>query len=106
MVRVRDSDNTGYLFAPLVRFQTAERRTIEFQSSLRTNPPAYRAGQVVPVLYDPDEPQSAAIRGVLSLWLLPIILCFIGSIFLCLGIAMVALSGRAARVLDQPTALA
>jgi Protein of unknown function (DUF3592) len=105
MVRVRDSDNTGYLFTPLVRFQTAQGRTIEFQSSLRTNPPAYRAGQTVPVLYDPEEPQSAAIRGVLSLWLLPIILSFIGLIFSGVGTAMVVLSGRAARVFDQPAAL-
>jgi hypothetical protein len=106
MVRVRDSDNTGYLFTPRVRFQTANGRTIEFQSSVRTNPPAYRTGQAVQVLYDPEEPQSAAIRGVLSLWLMPIILSFIGSIFVGLGMAMVVLSGHVARVLDQLAARA
>src|SRR5262245_2594364 len=53
MLRVRDSDNTD-MYAPVVRFQTAEGRTVEFQSSLRTNPPAYRTGQSVPVVYDPE----------------------------------------------------
>jgi hypothetical protein len=106
MVRVRDSDNTGYLFTPLVRFRTAEGKVIEFQSGVRTNPPAYRTGQTVSVLYDPEEPQSAAIRGVLSLWLMPIILSFIASIFLGVGTAMIVLSDRVARALDQPAALA
>jgi hypothetical protein len=102
MVRVRDSEDKGYLFTPVVRFQTADGRTIEFQSGLRTNPPAYRAGQAVSVLYDPEEPQSAAIRGVLSLWLTPIIVGFIGTIFLAVGIAMIAMSNWASRMLDQP----
>jgi uncharacterized protein DUF3592 len=102
LLRVRDSDNTGYLFVPVVRFQTVEGRTVEFQSSLRSNPPAYRAGQSVSVLYDPDEPRSAAIRGVFSLWFMSIILGFIGSIFLIVGTAMVVLSGRAAKFFEQP----
>lgn len=103
MVRVRDSEDKGYLFTPLVRFQTADGTTHEFQSGLRTNPPAYHAGQTVAVVYDPLVPQSAAIRGVLSLWLMPIILSFIGTIFLAIGTAMMLMSNWASRVLDQPT---
>jgi hypothetical protein len=33
IMRVRDRDNTGYLFTPIVHFQTADGRTIEFESS-------------------------------------------------------------------------
>jgi hypothetical protein len=102
MVRLRDGEDKGYLFAPVVRFQTMDGRTIEFQSGLRTNPPAYRTGQTVSVLYDPDVPESAAIRGVFSLWLIPIILAFIGSIFLMVATAMIMLIRRVARALDQP----
>jgi Protein of unknown function (DUF3592) len=101
MVRIRDRDDGGYMFAPLVRFQTTDGRNIEFESSLRSNPPGYRTGQTVSVLYDPVEPQSAAIRGVFSLWLIPMVLGFMGSIFTAVGIAMVVLSGRAARFFDQ-----
>ncbi|MBI5262580.1 MAG: DUF3592 domain-containing protein [Bradyrhizobium sp.] len=102
MVRVRNSENTGYLFTPIVRFKTVAGRTIEFESGVRTNPPAYRTGQTVSVVYDPEEPQSAAIRGMISLWLMPMILSFIGSIFLLVGTAMVVLSGRVERMFDQP----
>lgn len=100
MVRVRDSDDNGYLFTPLVRFGTPDGKTIEFQSSLRTNPPAYHVGQIVSVLYLPGEPHSAAIKGVLSLWFTPMVLTFIGSIFLAIGTAMVVLSGQVAHMLD------
>lgn len=102
MVRMRDSDDKGYLFSPIVRFETADGSTHEFQSGLRTNPPAYRTGEVVSVVYDPAVPGAATIRGVLSLWLTPIILCFIGTIFFAIGAAMIAMSNWASRVLDAP----
>jgi hypothetical protein len=104
MVRVRDREDTGHMFAPVVRFQTIEGGTVEFESGLRTNPPAYRTGQTVSVLYDPDEPRSAAIHGFLSLWLMPIILGFIGTIFLVVGTAMVVVSAWAAKFFGQPAA--
>ena len=39
MVRMRDSDDKGYLFSPIVRFETADGATHEFQSGLRTYHP-------------------------------------------------------------------
>ncbi len=104
MLRVRDMDNTGYLFAPVVRFKTVEGKSVEFESSFRSNPPAYRTGQSVSVLYDPDEPRSAAIRGFFSLWLMPLILGFIGSIFLIVGTAMVVMSGWAGKFFESDAA--
>lgn len=104
MLRVRDSDNTGYLFAPVVRFKTVDGATVEFESSLRSNPPVYHTGQTVAVVYDPDEPRSASIRGFLTLWLMPMIMSFIGCIFLIVGAALVVMSGWAARVFNQPIA--
>ena len=101
MVRVRDSDNIGYMFAPVVRFKTVQGNTVEFESSFRSNPPAYHTGQAVTVLYDPAEPRSAAIRGFLSLWLMPMILGLIGSVFLIVGTAMVVLSGWAGKFFEQ-----
>ena len=104
MVSVRDREDSGYMFAPVVRFQTIEGSTVEFESGFRSNPPAYRTGQAVSVLYDPDEPHSAAIHGFLSLWLMSIILGFIGTIFLTVGTAMVVVSGWAAKFFEQPAA--
>lgn len=102
MVRTRDSEDKGYLYSPIVRFETADGKTHEFQSGLRTNPPAYRAGQVVPVVYDPGVPDAAMIRGVLSLWMMPVILGFIGTIFVAIGTFMIVMSNWVSRVLNGP----
>jgi hypothetical protein len=101
MVRIRDREDGGYMYSPLVRFETTDGSTIEFQSTLRTNPPAYRTGQTVSVLYDPEDPQSASIRGALSLWLSTIVLGFIGSMFLAMGTGMIFLCGRVAKFLAE-----
>ena len=102
MVRYRDSDNTGYLFAPRVRFETAEGRTIEFENRLRTYPPAYHPREKVTVLYERDVPESAVIRGFFSLWMTAMILGFIGSVFLIVGVGMVVMSAWAGRAFRQP----
>jgi len=101
MVRIRDRDDGGYMYAPLVRFETTDGNTVEFQSSLRSNPPAYRTGQTVSVLYDPEDPQSAAIRGVFSLWLTSMILGFVGFMFTAIGAGMVAICSNVAKFLAR-----
>lgn len=103
MVRTRDRDDTTYLFAPVVEFRTVEGRTIEFESAVRSYPPAYRTGQTVSVVYDPDEPRYASIKGFFSLWIMPLILGFIGSVFLIVGSGMVAMSSWAAKFFDSRT---
>ena len=103
MVRTRDRDDTTYLFAPVVAFRTVDGRTIEFESSVRSYPPAYRTGQTVSVFYDPDEPRYAQIKGFFSLWIMPMILGFIGSVFLIVGTGMVVMSSWAARFFDPGT---
>lgn len=95
MLRVRDSSDDSWLYEPVVRFETAEGKTIRFESSFRSRPPAYHVGETVRVLYLPEAPESAAIRGFLSLWMLPVILGFIGATFFGIGGGMLVLSCHA-----------
>jgi hypothetical protein len=104
LVRMRDSEDKGYVFSPIVRFETADGETHEFQSGLRTYPPAYRTGEVVSVVYDPAVPDAAMIRSLLSLWLMPIILSFIGTIFCAIGIFIIVMCSSASRIFDRPIA--
>jgi Protein of unknown function (DUF3592) len=97
MVAVRDRESGNILYAPRVRFETRDGKTIEFQSSLRTSPPAYRAGQMVRVLYDPKDPNSAALAGFFSLWFVVMVLGFLGTVFTAIGIAAVVIGRRAQR---------
>lgn len=80
---VRSSNSNTY--APVIRFVTAADETIEFTSSVSSNPPGYAKGESVEVLYLPGAPHEARIRGFVYLWLGPIILGGIGSVFLLIG---------------------
>lgn len=78
------------VYAPLVRFTTADGREIEYQSSTATSPPSHRVGDQVEVLYLPDDPYRARVDSWVDLWLAPTIVGGIGGIF---GIVAVALAG-------------
>jgi len=99
MVRTRNSEDNGYLFHPIVRFETAVGKTHEFESGLRSYPPAYRTGEVVTVVYDPAVPDAAVIRG--TLWFIPGILVFIGTIFIGIGTGMIVLCNVVSRAFAE-----
>jgi hypothetical protein len=63
-----DSDG-DVTFYPVVRFTTAEGRTIKFESGSSAS---NSVGDRVEVLYDPDDPQHASLSGFFDLWLWPL----------------------------------
>lgn len=68
------TDSDGVTFYPVVRFTTAEGRTVEFVSSSGSSPPSESVGDEVEVLYDPDDPTDAQLSGFFHLWLWPLVL--------------------------------
>ena len=67
------SGSSGYSYHPIVRFRTDRNVAIEFTDSVGSNPPGYRPGDKVTVLYLPDDPRGHAIidRGSLWNWAIP-----------------------------------
>jgi hypothetical protein len=58
-------------YYPVVRYQTDKNLSVEFKDSIGSNPPSYRTGDKVTVLYLANEPQRAVIdRGVWN-WVIP-----------------------------------
>ena len=80
----------GSSYYPVVQFATHHGQAVQFRDKMGNDPPAYREGEGVDVLYFPAVPETSATidRGVLN-WLAPVILC-IGGVFL----AVVALGAR------------
>jgi len=72
----------GYVYRPVVSFQTVDNRTIRLTSSGASYPPKYRVGEQVEVIYDPQEPENAKIKSFESLWLGVVISGAIGLGFL------------------------
>lgn len=77
------------VYAPRVRFTTADGREIEYLSTNATSPPAYHEGQQVDVRYRPADPTDARIHSFVDLWLAPVIVGGIGVIF---GVVAAALA--------------
>ncbi|HYF03214.1 MAG TPA: DUF3592 domain-containing protein [Patescibacteria group bacterium] len=75
----------GRTYTPLVRFKTKNNETIEFENWVSSNPPAFKVGEKVDVLYIGNDPHDAIIAD--GLWLLPGI--FGGVTVLLLGIASI-----------------
>jgi hypothetical protein len=71
----------GSSYYPVVEFIAQDGGTVQFRDSMGSNPPAYREGEAVRVLYFPDFPQQSATidRGLLN-WLVPGALCLLGSL--------------------------
>ena len=78
------ADGHGRLYAPVVRFSTADGREIEFEDPLQSNL-AYRKGEKVDVLYPPDKPEYARIgKGVYTLHF---VIGVIGAAIFAVGLA-------------------
>lgn len=76
----------GYLYCPVVEFALPTGETVRFTSDFGSRPASHRVGQSVKVRYDHVDPQKAEIDSAMSLWLVPGILVFLGTIACCLSI--------------------
>ncbi|MBL8063675.1 MAG: DUF3592 domain-containing protein [Anaerolineales bacterium] len=80
------SDGGGY--APVFGFTTIDGRRVEVQDMLQSNPPQFREGEVVNILYDPQEPGRARIKKWSNLYFVPLLLSGMGLIFGGIGLVL------------------
>jgi hypothetical protein len=78
-------------------------REVEFVSSTASNPPGFRVGEQVAVLYDPEGPETAVIPGFFSLWIWVSILSSMGIIFVAAGGGLLLAPGTSSRGSTAPT---
>ena len=77
----------GSIICPVVEFTASSGEKIRFTSEFGSRPAGHRIGQSVNVRYDAVDPQKAEIESTMNLWLIPLILVFMGAIACCLAIA-------------------
>jgi hypothetical protein len=87
MVYTHSSEGGGG-YSPVYQFRTVTGETVVVQDGLSSNPPMFKEGQIIDVLYDPANPQKARIKKWLSLYFLPTLLGGLGLIFGGIGVVL------------------
>lgn len=84
---IEKKSDDGYTYAPKITFlDKADSREITFISQTSSNPPAYKVGENLNIIYDPNNPEKAKIDSFFNLWLGEILFSAIGLIFFIIGI--------------------
>jgi Protein of unknown function (DUF3592) len=86
--RRRSTDSKGRsstFYYPVVEFTPSSGQPTVFQSNTGSNPPGFSKGQLVGVLYNPQQPNSAMIHSWFELWFLPAMCTGMGSLFVLIG---------------------
>ena len=78
------------MFYPVVEFSAMSGEKVRFVSSFGSRPVGYKVGQSVNVRYDAVDTQKAEIESKMTLWLVPLILVFIGIVACCLTVVFLA----------------
>ena len=92
LLEKRDKDDGSITYTPVVGFTADNGAAISFTSSFSSRPAAYDVGEKVEVLYAPEDPNDARIRGFSSLWLGPTIMGGIGLVFAGIGFGILIAS--------------
>jgi hypothetical protein len=82
IVEMKKGPGIGSKYHPYVRFQTKEGKIVEFSPGNGSNPPMYRVGDHVPVVYNSDYPNYAVINSFIEIWLGPLIYTGLGLLLL------------------------
>jgi len=81
------------MICPVVEFTVPSGGKIRFTSDFGSRPARHKIGQSVGVRYDSIDPQKAEIDSAMNLWLIPLILAFMGVIACCLAVAFLGFYG-------------
>ena len=73
-----------YAYAPRIEFVDESGGTRNFIGNA-SNPPAYREGDHVEVIFQRSQPETARINSFMSLWLFPIVMAAFGLLFTLAG---------------------
>ena len=88
------SSDSGTTYSPVYRY-IVDGQEYEYESVNSSSPPSHDVGEVVTLLYDPDDPGRARVNSFWELWLLPVILCPVSLFMVLLSIGIPVLVRRA-----------
>jgi hypothetical protein len=82
----------GNAYQPKITFTTQTGENVVLTSVGMSNPPRFRVGQEVPVVYDPSNPHKARIRSFASLWFASLLFGGLGSLFFLIALMLMLIN--------------
>lgn len=93
----------GKNYRPKVEFTDTEGKNHEVVIKISSNPPGFKAGDTVGILYLADDIENARINGIFSLWILPMVILLDGIIFGGIGFTMLIIDKRRKNTINYLT---
>ena len=85
----RDGEKVLY---PVFTFEDSHGTSYSIESSSGSYPTAYKIGDLITVIYQPDKPANAKIDSFLDIWIWPIALVGCGALDLLFGIGILVIA--------------
>ena len=82
------SSSEGGGYAPVFGFTTIDGQHVEVEDKLQSNPPQFREGAAVDILYDPQNPSRPRAKKWMNLYFVPALLCGMGLVFGGVGVIL------------------
>lgn len=89
--RSAGSQSSGLIWVPVVKFDTADGRTVEAETNSGTNLKRHKPGQAIEVMYDPDNPTNVRVPGGGAGFLHGAFIA-LGGIFTAIGLLIAAIA--------------
>jgi len=86
----KPSHASGSVFYPVFSFTDSKEQAHEINSSIGQYPPAYKVGDTITVLYEPERPENAKPDRFFEVWGLAAILAGFGVVALIIGSVLLA----------------
>lgn len=94
---VSDLEDRNRVYYPVFSFTDRDGKDHSFKSNSGRYPPAYKKGDSVIILYNPEDPKQARTDSFADLWLFPILGGVLGVIPIIIGIVFVFIGRRKIR---------
>lgn len=99
---VPETEHAGITYAPIISFEDMTKTKYTFESSVSSDPPAYKVGEKVEIVYDKNNPKDALVNTFMGKWSGMIVLFLLPLIIIPVGL-WILISGFKRRTVTQST---
>ena len=86
---VPPNDNSGETYAPIFKYKDAAGKEYTYESKHSSDPPDYKVGERVQLIYDPADPEEVYVDSFREKWVLTIVLFICGIVVFPISIWMI-----------------